>query len=138
MAALRNPGARFGSGSVADPDRPCRHALRRAVVAPHWLWGVEHQWDVAHHSALRLRHDARRRGRLCQLLSKHPSPGRDGEPDQERPSARRRLNSLRISVHWLYVLELVVTLLSLLLAFRAPHISLLLYSGAMHRLRRLA
>jgi hypothetical protein len=45
---------------------------------------------------------------------------------------------LQISAHSLYVLELVVTLLSLLLAFRAPRVSLLLYSGAMHRLRRLA
>jgi hypothetical protein len=45
---------------------------------------------------------------------------------------------LQISAHWLYVLELVVTLLSLLLAFRAPRVSLRIYSGTLHHLRRIA
>jgi hypothetical protein len=45
---------------------------------------------------------------------------------------------LQISAHSLYVLELVVTLLSLLLAFRAPRVSLRVYSGTLHHLRRIA
>ena len=45
---------------------------------------------------------------------------------------------MQISAHWLYVLELVVTLLSLLLAFRAPRVSLRIYSGTLHHLRRIA
>ncbi len=45
---------------------------------------------------------------------------------------------MQISAHSLYVLEFAVTLLSLLLAFRVPRISLRLYSGALHRLRRIA
>jgi hypothetical protein len=43
-----------------------------------------------------------------------------------------------MSAHWLYVLELVVTLLSLLLAFRAPRISQRVYSRTLHHLRRIA
>jgi hypothetical protein len=45
---------------------------------------------------------------------------------------------LQISAHWLYVLEFVVTLLSLLLAFRAPRVSLGIYSGTLRNLRRIA
>ena len=45
---------------------------------------------------------------------------------------------MQISAHSLYVLELVVTLLSLLLAFRAPRVSLRVYSGTLHHLRRIA
>jgi hypothetical protein len=45
---------------------------------------------------------------------------------------------LQMSAHWLYVLELVVTLLSLLLAFRAPRISQRVYSRTLHHLRRIA
>jgi hypothetical protein len=45
---------------------------------------------------------------------------------------------LQISAHSLYVLEFAVTLLCVLLAFRAPRISLRAYLGAMHRLRRIA
>jgi hypothetical protein len=45
---------------------------------------------------------------------------------------------LQISAHSLYVLELVVTLLSLLLAFRAPQISLPVYSATLRHLRRIA
>jgi hypothetical protein len=45
---------------------------------------------------------------------------------------------LQISAHSLYVLELIVTLLSLLLAFRAPRVSLRVYSGTLHHLRRIA
>src|ERR1700677_3538053 len=138
MAGLRDPRARSVAGSVANPDRPCRDTLRRAALAPDWLWGAEHQRDVAHYSALRLRHAARRRSRLCQLFSGRASLGRDGEPNQKRPSARRRLNRLQISAHWLYVLEFVVTLLSLLLAFRAPRVSLGIYSGTLRNLRRIA
>jgi hypothetical protein len=48
------------------------------------------------------------------------------------------LNRLQISAHWLYVLELVVTLLGLLLAFRVPRISLRAYLRAMHHLRCIA
>jgi len=48
------------------------------------------------------------------------------------------LNPLQISAHWLYVLELAVTLLSLLLAFRVPRISLRVYSDTLHHLRRIA
>jgi hypothetical protein len=45
---------------------------------------------------------------------------------------------LQISAHWLYVLEFVVTLLSLLLAFRAPGVSLRIYRGTLRNLRRIA
>ena len=45
---------------------------------------------------------------------------------------------MQISAHWLYVLELIVTLLSLLLAYRAPRISLRIYSGTLRNLRRIA
>ena len=45
---------------------------------------------------------------------------------------------MRISAHWLYVLEFVVTLISLLLAFRAPRISLRIYSPTLLHLRRIA
>ena len=45
---------------------------------------------------------------------------------------------MQISAHWLYLLELVVTLLSLLLAFRAPSISLRIYSRTLLQLRRIA
>jgi hypothetical protein len=45
---------------------------------------------------------------------------------------------LQISAHSLYVLELAVTLLGLLLAFRVPRISLRIYSGILYHLRRIA
>jgi hypothetical protein len=45
---------------------------------------------------------------------------------------------LQISAHRLYLLELAVTLLGLLLAFRAPRISLRIYSRTLHQLRRIA
>jgi hypothetical protein len=45
---------------------------------------------------------------------------------------------LQIKAHWLYVLELLVTLLSLLLAFRLPHTSLRVFWGTLRRLRRIA
>jgi hypothetical protein len=45
---------------------------------------------------------------------------------------------LQISAHWLYVLEFVVTLLGLLLAFRAPSVSLRVYPSAQRNLRRIA
>ena len=43
-----------------------------------------------------------------------------------------------ISAHWLYVLEVAVTLLGLLLAFRAPRLSLRIYSCSLRYLRRMA
>ena len=45
---------------------------------------------------------------------------------------------MEIKAHWLYVLELIVTLSGLLLGFRVPSISLHLFSGAMRHLRRIA
>ena len=45
---------------------------------------------------------------------------------------------MQISAHWLYLLELAVTLLSLLLAFRAPRISLRIYPRTLLQLRRIA
>jgi hypothetical protein len=48
------------------------------------------------------------------------------------------LNPLQIKAHWLYVLELAVTLLSLLLAFRAPRISLRAFPGTLRKMRRIA
>ena len=45
---------------------------------------------------------------------------------------------MQISAHSLYVLELAVTLLSLLLAFQVPRISLRIYSVALRNLRRIA